>query len=69
MKKRKLICKLLGCDSSPNWSCNNGIFNHIGFPYDSMFCSRCKVYFGSYNRSVIGIIKKAILDIKYLIND
>lgn len=68
MRKRKLICKLIGCDSSPNWY-NNGIFNHIGFPYDSIFCSRCKVHFGSYNRSVVGIIKKAISDIKYLIND
>lgn len=69
MKKRKLICKLIGCNSSPNWYNNNGIFSHVAFPYDSLFCSRCKVHFGSYNRSVLGIIKKAISEIKHLIND
>jgi hypothetical protein len=68
MKKRKLICKLIGCDSKSYWSTDNGIFG-IKYPSDNIFCTRCKVYFASYNRSVIGIIKKAILDIKYLIND
>jgi len=68
MKRRKLICKLFGCDSKSYWSTDSGIFG-IKYPSDNIFCTRCKVHFGSYNRSVVGIIKKAISDIKYLIND
>jgi hypothetical protein len=67
MKKRKLICRLIGCNVKSNIEI---VGSRIEFIFNQKcFCKRCGVHYGTYNRSVIGIIKKAISDIKYLINE
>lgn len=67
MNKRKLICRLIGCNSKTNVVIEGG---RIFFRFnESCLCKRCGVHYSSCNRSVIGIIKTAISDIKYLINE
>jgi hypothetical protein len=68
LKTRKLICRLIGCNSTYIYR-DKFIGNYITMIPNPTKCTRCGVYYKSYNKSVLQLIKDLIYRIKQTINE